>query len=166
MNTWEDLGPSPDTSQRIENAVVLMHEAKTGREPQPKRVDFFVRRLRPIACKELFDVLEQAADKCECPSPAEIRETVALRKRLNAPIPEQPILGDGERLKSRQAALLTALWLHYEKGWSFRDFGGTMMGAALKRQADMTDAEMIAALEAAKRKHPRDEIAKWMEGQP
>lgn len=158
------MGQSPDPAQRIENAVVLMHEA-LGKSPAPKRVDFYVRRLKPIACKELFEILEQQADKCKCPSPAEIREIVAMLRRQSAPAPVAPELTEQERKDSRTAALKTALWLHYAHKWSLATFGTHLMGAALKAQESMTDEQLVAVLEQAKRKYPREQIVRWMESQ-
>jgi hypothetical protein len=164
-DAWNSImGDPPDVGQRIENAVVLMHEA-LGKTPAPKRVNFYVKRLLPISCKELFEVLEQQADKCKCPSPAEIREIVALLKRQSAPAPVAPELTEDERTRSRQAALKTALWLHYEHHWALATFGNHMMGAALKKQESLTDAQLLAALEQAKHKYPREQIAAWMEAQ-
>jgi len=163
VNNWEDLGGrTAHIEDRIQTAVVLMHNA-AGKHVKAERVDFFVSRLKHLGSDQaLWEVLEQAAEKCECPSPAAIKDTVAKIKAQRKPPPEQYVPTDAERERSRIAALKTALWLHYEKGWSFRDFGADMMGSALKRQEGMTDAELLAALEAAKRKHSREQIAVWM----
>lgn len=167
MNNWEDLGRgTAHTEDRIQTAVVLMHNS-AGRPVKAERVDFFVSRLKHLGSDPaLWEVLEQAAEKCECPSPAAIKDTVAKIKAQRKPPPDHYVPTEVERERSRVSALKTALWLHYEKGWSFRDFGADMMGSALKRQEGMTDAELQAALEAAKRKHPREEIVRWMDQQP
>lgn len=164
MNGWQELGGGDHAGvlDRIQEAVVLMHNA-SGKALKPARVDFYVHRLKHLGRDaELWDVFEQAADKCECPSPAAIKDTVAKIKAQKKPPPAQYQPTDEERERSRAAALKTALWLHYEKGWPLQTFGATLMGSALKRQAEMSDAELAQALEAAKRKHSRESIAAWM----
>lgn len=163
--SWDDLGVRSDAQarDRVQAAVVLMHEA-SGRRTDAKRIDFYVERLISLAHGDhhLLDALSEAADECECQSVAKLRDEVYRRRRQNAKPQAEYMPTEDERNRSRDSALKTALWLHYEKGWSFRDFGADMMGSALKRQEGMTDAELLAALEAAKRKHSREQIAAWM----
>lgn len=163
--SWGDLGVRSDAQarDRVQAAVVLMHEA-AGRRTDAKRIDFYVERLLSLAHGDhhLLDALSEAADECECQSVANLRDEVYRRRRQNAKPPTEYVPTEDERNRSRAAALKTALWLHYEHGWGWERFGAEMMGSALKRQEGMADAELLAALEAAKRKHSREQIAVWM----
>ena len=164
MNTWDDLGVHDDRhiQDRIQTAVVLMHNA-AGKAVKAERVDFYVSRLKHLGSDPaLWDVLEQAADKCECPSTAAIKDTVAKIKAQRKPPPEQYAPTEDERNRSRAAALKTALWLHYEHGWSWERFGKEMFESVL----GAANLDSNAAFEAAKRKHSREQIAAWMEEQP
>lgn len=165
MNSWDDLGGGPSEAaiqDRVQRAVEAMLDS-AGRAKHAGRIDAYVERLKHLGrVPELFEVLEHAADKCECPSPAAIKETIAKIREQKKPAPQLKPLTEEETARSRQAALKTALWLHYEHGLSLSDFGQQVLGAALKRQESITDAEIFELLQRAKRKHPREEIQKWM----
>lgn len=173
MSSWDSFSDDQETYSRNRSATDRLKQVleimfvMAGKKASEEKIAMTIASLRPLLHEpELYAHLEHVADKCEAPSPAKIKESVYAAIRQKTPHQAPPELTDEQRDRSRQAALKTALWLHYEHGWSFSSFGTHMMGAALRKQESLSDAELFAMLEGAKRKHPRAEIARWMENQP
>lgn len=180
--TWENLDrerdeePTPYRTRSapppvhalksLEDAVRLMHVA-AGKEhlaKQSGRVAFYVERLKDFIGPELDRALSGAADANELLSVAELRTTAGIASRAKATISAATLaLTTDQRQRSREAALKTALALHYKHDWEFKDFGATMLGAALRRELALTDAELVTKLEDAKKKYPREHLLRWLE---
>lgn len=172
MTAWDSFSDDHEDYSRNRNAADRLKQALSvmfvmaGKKPGDEKIAMFMQSLKPLLHEpELYTFLEHAADEAKDCSPAKIKNEVYAIIRNKRPPVHTPELTEDERTRSRQAALKTALWLHYEHHWALATFGSHMMGAALKKQESLTDAQLIALLEQAKHKYPREEIARWMESQ-
>lgn len=172
MTAWDHFADDHDNYARNRNAADRLKQALSvmfvmaGKKPGDEKIAMFMQSLKGLLHEpELYAYLEHAADEAKDVSPAKIKNEVYAIIRNKRPPVEIPELTEDQRTRSRQAALKTALWLHYEHKWPLSTFGSHMMGAALKRQESLTDAQLNALLEQAKHKYPREEITRWMEAQ-
>lgn len=174
MTAWDSFADDQDSYSRNRNASEKLKQALSivyvmkGQKVSDEKLAMVMTSLRGLLHEpELYTYLEHAADECGGRdfTPAKIKNDVYALIRNKRPPAQTPELTEDERTRSRQAALKTALWLHYEHHWALSTFGNHMMGAALKKQESLTDAQLLAALEQAKHKYPREEIARWMEAQ-
>lgn len=168
MTAWDSFADDQDAYSRNRNAsdrlkqILSIMYVMAGKKASDEKIAMVMTSLRPLLHEpELYTHLEHVADKCEAPSPAKIKADVYEKLRQKKPFESPPELTEDERTRSRQAALKTALWLHYEKGWSWERFGQEMFTSVLK----VVNVDTAAAFEAVKRKYPREEIAAWMEAQ-
>lgn len=170
MNAWNQFNDNHDDYQRNKTAAERLKQALSivyvmkGQKVSDEKLAMVMTSLRGLLHEpELYTYLEHAADECGGRdfTPAKIKNEVYAIIRNKRPPVQTPDLTDDERTRSRQAALKTALWLHYEKGWSWERFGQEMFTSVLK----VANVDTAAAFEAVKRKYPREEIAAWMESQ-
>ncbi len=123
----------------------------------------WVKTLTPFYGSTLFQVLERSMNEKSMPSLGHVLEALhqaAARERNGKCIELPPPLTPGEQKRSDNAAVLSMLWLHYERGWEARDFTWQIFKRLFERQG--ADAEML--LNAAKECYDRDTVRRWMAG--
>lgn len=153
--------------QRIETAVKLLAACHNRPLPQPA-VDRWIRKLAPFAQKSaLYRALEEACDRPKMPACSEVVSDVLeeisrenARAGLNASGwngPRPPPLTQEQQARADHSAVMSTLWLIYEKGWSVDDITrklGTLFGADPRE-----------SITAAMQKHTPDSVRWWMQHQ-
>lgn len=138
-----------------------------ARNMSDAQVTSWAETLRPYAGPVLMRVLDDFAIGDEFPNVGGIRaKYFGLTQSSKTPRPQT----EAERKKADHAAIVSMLWLHYEKGWRLEDFDGSPMARAFLglsfAQRDMNDeqrAEVMRALRAAKMHYDRATIARLFE---
>jgi hypothetical protein len=150
------VSPESQTREDIRRAVKMLFLA-FGKRDDPDMVSFWVNRLEPLASARLYSALTQACEGDKFPSLRSIAMASAEQQRANAR-KEIPPLTAEEKKRADNAAILSMLWLHYEKNWRLEDFGGHVLG----RLFGGNPQELLVK---AKAHYDRATVAKWMEAQ-
>lgn len=149
---WADLGP--DLRQRLQRAIGNLFE-NFGKRRNEVLLLTWCRALAPYAKGDMiWQQLEAACLERSMPAPVDLIKAMGGRPETEAfkPIPE---LSPEQRRRSDHAAVLSMLWLHYEKGWSVADISGHVL-------ARMFPGDIVKAVEAAKEIYTPEAVRSWM----
>lgn len=117
----------------------------------------WVNKLEKYAGDALDAILEQSLMGEKMPTLGAIMEVVHGRRDSAAFVPP-PRLTPEQQKKSDHAAILSMLWLHYEKGWELKEFDGHVLGRLFGGNAN-------TALLKAKEIYDAPTVNRWMQDQ-
>lgn len=143
-----------DRDEQIKIAIARFFAA-WGPPPNEDQVAIWLDKLRPHWGKpELREALRAFTSASTTQRyPPSIPEVLAKMHALAPPKSTgAPPLTQQDRAKARHAAMLSALWMHYEFGWELE-------GESLKA---LFGADVRQAAALAKAKHPREDVKRWM----
>lgn len=130
-----------------------------GRNLNKEALNHWVDRLLGLEPKSLlYRILSDFSDGAKMPALTEVLEAFNYAKRVRPEANLSPQLTEAERKRADQSAIMSMLWLHYEKKWPLSDFSGHVMARAFGR-------DPIDALMAAAEIFTREDIRKWMKDQ-
>ena len=151
-NAWRALGPSE--REHLVNSFrrLAQHHNKKLSEDS---LFWYAKRLSPWAKGErLYQTIPMLMEEDRMPTIKRIKEALGGRPE-QSPAPTVPALTPEEEKRSDHAAIMSMLWLHYEKGWRASD----LAGAIFERQLGV---ETARALVAAAEIYDRETVARWM----
>lgn len=152
---WRTL--SPHQREHLMRSLKLLAQA-VGAKMGEERLHIYAKRLSPYATtKALYAAFSSLSEGERMPSVRQIRAEMGQRAELQ-PAKSIPPLTDEEQRRSDQSAVMSMLWLHYEKGWGPSAFRGTIFQKRL-------GMDTAGALALAKEIYDRETIAKWMQDQ-
>jgi hypothetical protein len=142
--------------QRIRKGIQLLCSAFRTRMDKDG-LEFWVSKLADYAGPQLWSALKSALDGDRMPTLRDLRQASGAASRPNA-YKEPPPLTADQRKRSDHAAIMSMLWLHYDKGWPLTDFGGHILGRLFGKDPH-------EALAKAKEIYDAPTVKSWMSDQ-
>jgi hypothetical protein len=130
-----------------------------GRNLSKDALNHWADRLITLEPKSLlYRILGDFSDGPKMPALTEVLEAFNYAKRVRPEANLTPRLTEAEKKRADQSAIMSMLWLHYEKNWQLSDFNGHIMARSFGRNP-------VDALIAASEIFTREDIRKWMKDQ-
>lgn len=147
----------PEMGQQLRSAIAIAW-ASFGSKASDDTLNAWARELAAYDSPELRLALKEAASGEARPNLGAVKARYYhLRDSRKASKPmEVAQLTPAERKRSDYAAIMSALWLHYEHRWTPEQIAGHVIGRVF-------GGNPVAAVEAAISTYSRFEVFKWME---
>lgn len=141
---------------QLQQAVRVLWSA-FGRKADTDTCAVWAKSLRPYEGPVLYRVFREAAEAESLPNLGEVLGKIRALKKAADGAPSI-LLTDEQRAKADKVAVLSMLWLHYAKGWSFESFHGTIFERNFGK-------DPVTALKAAAAIYDKDTVLRWMQDQ-
>ena len=141
-----------DTMNHILTSLKLLCSA-FGRKLDQDALAFWASRLSEYPPESVFKALREAMDGERFPTLKQLRDAAGNVGPTRNTVVEHPPLTADQRKRSDHSAIMSMLWLHYDKGWPLTDFGGHILGRlfgkdpheALAKAKEIYDAPTVKA---------------------
>lgn len=156
QEAWQSL--TPGEQERLRKAISVLLQT-FGKRPNDVVILVWCKALAPYAKgSAIWRALAQACEGDKLPSINAVKLLMQTRRETmdwqSAPEPTPE-----ERKRSDHAAILSMLWLHYEREWPLDSFAGHVLGRLFGK-------DPAEALRVALEVYDRPTVAKWMADQP
>lgn len=146
----------PKDYEKIKQSVRLL-AANFNRRMDDETLRFWASRLSDHVGPRLWRALAGALDGETFPTLRWVCDQASESPRANS-VRFTPDLTDEQRRRSDHAAIMSMLWMHYEKGWTLSDFSAHILGRLFGKDPRQ-------ALIAAKEIYDSTTVKRWIEDQ-
>lgn len=143
--------------ERLNEKIGEMAEIHGRKLPVAARQRWII-KLRDFSFNAVMSVIDAGCDAKHMPALTEVIEGVNSRQFSKGTYAPAVEMTPEQRKRSDLAAIMSMLWLHYEKRWKLSDIAGHALARAFGR-------DPVEALTVAKGIYSAEDVSRWMKQQ-